>query len=149
MKAVFLDVDGVLNDGQQAGEIDEQSVEKLANVCKEFDADVVLYSSAKYLFNKDMTPKNEEAEALASALETHGITMHTTPNFVTKKDVKEKKVNLVRPAEIISFLSKNKVQKYSIISNQKVQDKTLAQNQIIVEDGLSDEDVEEVERIMS
>ena len=149
MKAVFLDVDGVLNNGQQPGEIDESSVEKLANICKEFDADVVLYSGDKYLFDNDLNPKNEDAAKLAKALEEHDISFHKTPNLVTKKDVREKKVNLVRPAEIISYLSQNKILKYSIIGKKRVQDKILAQNQVIVEDGLSENDVTEIEKIMS
>lgn len=147
MKAVFLDVDGVINE-QQNGEIDEQSVEKLANICKEFDADVVLYSGAKYLFDNDLNPKNEKGEKLAQALESHDIAFHKTPNLLTKKDVREKKVNLVRPAEIIKYLSDNKILKYSIIGKKRVQDKVLAQNQVIVEDGLKEEDVEEISKIM-
>lgn len=149
MNAVFLDVDGVLNDGKETGEIDDKYVEKLADICKQFDAEVVLYSTSKYSFDNDLDPKNDKAAQLQQALEERNIALSKTPNLITKSDVREKKANLVRPSEIISFLAKNKVRKFSILGKEKIQDKVLAQNQVFCSDGLDEEVTKEVKTIMS
>ena len=149
MKAVFLDVDGVLNDGQNKGEINEENVKRLKEVCKEFDAEVVLYGDYKYMFNNDMTPRNQEAEEIVEALEAQGIKINKTPNLITKEDVRKKMVGFKRPDEIYAFLAKNRVTKFSILGNKKLLDKTIAQNQLILEDGLSDKDIESIKKIMA
>ncbi len=149
MKAVFLDVDGVLNDGQNKGEINEENVKRLKEVCNEFDAEVVLYGDYKYMFNSDMTPKNQEAEEIVEALEAQGIKINKTPNLITKEDVRKKMVGFKRPDEIYAFLAKNRVTKFSILGNKKLLDKTIAQNQLILEDGLSDKDIESIKKIMA
>ena len=148
MNAIFLDVDGILNDGTSSGKIDEKYVKKLKKVCDEFDSSVVLYSDFKYKYDKDLNPKNNEAKKLINVMKKYNIDLYKTPNMATNQIVREGKLNLVQPNEVLTFLVKNKVVKYLLLGSRKIRDKVLAQNQIVSTDGLDDTDIEEARTIL-
>ena len=148
MNAVFLDVDGVLNDGTKSGKIDEKYIKKLSKICDEFNAEVVLYSDFKYKYDKELNPKNDDAKKLVNILKKYNLDIHKTPNLATNETVRQGKLNLVQPNEVINYIVKNKVSKFLILSSKKIRDKVLAQNQIVSTDGLDDSDLEIAQDIL-
>ncbi|RKM63480.1 nucleotidyl transferase AbiEii/AbiGii toxin family protein [Butyrivibrio sp. XB500-5] len=118
-KAVFLDVDGVLNSNNNdygAGVeisdgklVDSKAVALLAKLVKETDATIILHSGWRFWFDDEMNPTRPEAEYLVSSLEKEGIRISgVTPDLTTEEIRKTKKFSLVKAEEILQWLKLNK-----------------------------------------
>ena len=118
-KAVFLDIDGVLNSNNNdygAGVeisdgklVDSKAVALLAKLVKETDATIILHSGWRFWFDDEMNPTRPEAEYLVSSLEKEGIRISgVTPDLTTEEIRKTKKFSLVKAEEILQWLKLNK-----------------------------------------
>lgn len=85
-KVVFLDIDGVLNDGAKGLKIDEVMVERLARIVNNTGAALVLTSSWRWSYIRSMDAdhpeKDNDIEMLVGALDRYGMHIEgTTPIF--------------------------------------------------------------------
>lgn len=101
MKIIFLDVDGVLNNedtfkhrrehyektGKWLVEIDDIMVRRLADIVNSTGAKIVLSSSWRKMFGKDMTPANESSQGLVDILHRYNLTiLDRTGSSDTRQD---------------------------------------------------------------
>lgn len=152
-KAVFLDVDGVLNSHHMMDirdtvfELDDTFLSRLADIVQGTNADIILTSAWATGFDQDengvRVAKKEDGSlskmgvALESGLASYGLTIHA---LVT--DVKY--LREPRGQEIAAFLEKNPYEKWIIIDDENhdftpEQRKHLIKTTYSHKDGLSKE----------
>lgn len=107
MNYIFLDIDGVLNDGSyillkqdEDGALDEKMVELFAMLVKQFDARIVLCSNWRHGFTDNMKPRmltiryfdgtqeDSRCTKLLKMLNKYGVRLHskTSEAFANRPD---------------------------------------------------------------
>ena len=120
MKAIFLDIDGVLNTpssesrcGEYIG-IDDDKTELLADIVKRTNAEIVLISTWKKYWRKEEKLKplqDYSATYLDEKLKKFGI------NAADKTKDKSDGKYLSRGEGILEYIVRNKVEKYVILDD--------------------------------
>lgn len=101
-KALFLDIDGVLNskfwnDNHQreisdGTLIDEEKIKLLARLVKETNSKIILHSGWRIWFDSKLKPLRAEAKRLLELLEKEGLCIEgLTPDLTTEEIRKTKK----------------------------------------------------------
>jgi hypothetical protein len=132
MKVIFLDVDGVLNQGAflEANEtqlIDRKNVAVLKEIIDKTKALIVLSSGWKLRFGDDMQPLTEEACRLYNSLRESGITLFgKTPDFSTEDIRKNSAFSKVKAKEIKAWLAmRNDVDSFIVLDDLDLNDKEI------------------------
>lgn len=150
MKAIFLDIDGVLNStGFQKNNgtrlIDRENAALLKKLIDKTGTAVVLSSGWKLWFDPDMKPVTEEAVYLHNLLCEYGITIYDkTPDHSTEEIRKDRTFTKVKAKEIKAWLGAHKdTESYIVLDDLDLNDGDLRSRTIHVNNtiGLSEEDI--------
>lgn len=115
-KAIFLDIDGVLNSNcwndshlREISDgilIDEEKIRLLSGVVNRTNAEIILHSGWRMWFDTELKPLRIEAEKLVELLKKEGLHIDgLTPDLTTEEIRKTKKFSLVKAEEILLWLS--------------------------------------------
>lgn len=124
-KYIFLDVDGVLNSEHtlddrstfNASIICDQYLENLRKIVEETDAKLVLSSSWRVYFDKNIdNPINIFGITLLHALSKHNLKLHAATPFVKGEFSNE------RGLEIKTYIEQNKITDYVVIDDEEFSD---------------------------
>ena len=163
MKAVFLDIDGVLNsnywnDIHQAeisnGEcIDEEKVKLFAQIIEKTGAVIVMHSGWRFWFDDKLKPTRKGAHNLVEILRKYSLAIYDkTPDFTTEEIRRTRKFSLVKANEIFAWLgSHTEVTNYLVIDDLDLHNDELRKYQIRTDStiGLTESDVENSIRILN
>ncbi len=130
---IFLDIDGVLNTGEGTP-FSEEALASLKHLLDDTDADIVLHSGWKYLFDKGLVPITDEAHGLVEVLSNHGLRISdTTPNLASEDIIQSKMFSRIKAAEIKAYLADHLDVRYIILDDLDLGDPELSQHQIFVD----------------
>lgn len=125
VKYIFLDIDGVLNSehtlddrsNSNASIICDQYLENLRNIVEKTDAKLVLSSSWRVYFDKDIdNPINIFGITLLHTLSKHNLKLHAATPFVKGPFSSE------RGLEIKSYIEKHNITNYIVIDDEEFSD---------------------------
>lgn len=162
-KALFLDIDGVLNsnfwnDSHQTEIsdgtlIDAEKIELLARLVKETDAEIILHSGWRFWFDAKLKPLCTEAVKLAELLAKENLYISgVTPDLTTEEIRKTKKFSLVKADEILLWISlHNNVTGWVVLDDLDLHNDQVRQHQVKTEPttGLTLEDVKQAVKILT
>ena len=104
MKALFLDIDGVLNSKLwnenhpneiSAGKcIDESKVQLLATIIENTEAFIILHSGWRFWFDDDLKPLQYESNYLIDLFDKYNLKIHDKTPDLTTDEIRKTK-NLV------------------------------------------------------
>lgn len=155
MKALFLDIDGVLNSNfwnethqmeiSNGILVDEEKVNLLSKILRTTEAKIIFHSGWKYWYDVDLHPLRYEAENLLNILEKYGLEIYDkTPDLATDEIKINKKFSLIKAAEILSWLQvHNDVNSYIVLDDLDLHNDVILQHQVKTDSlvGLSEENV--------
>jgi hypothetical protein len=119
MKIIFLDIDGVLNSMEfiqhqektiddNLGYIDEQAIKRLAKIVQATQAQIVLSSSWRSMFDDDMQPQFDAAKDLVTAFKKYQLKLMSKTSHLNSK----------RGAEVRDWLAQHPaVQQFVILDD--------------------------------
>lgn len=163
MKAVFLDIDGVLNseiwnethqnDISNGVLIDETKVYLLSMIIKATKAVIVLHSGWRFWLNDNLQPMREEAITLIELFGKYNISIYDkTPDLSNDEIKKTKKFSLVKAEEIIKWLGEHKeIEHYLVLDDLDLHSKEILDHQIRTDFivGLTEEEVDRAIKMLS
>ena len=161
-KAVFLDIDGVLNSNfwnenhqreiSDETLIDESKIELLCKLIEDTGAGIILHSGWKYWFDSDLKPLRKEAENLKNLLEKTGLAIGgMTPDHATEEIRKSRRFSLVKAGEILAWLKQHgEVEEWVVLDDLDLHNTEIEKHQVKTDAsiGLTAEDVERAENIL-
>lgn len=136
MKVIFLDVYGVLVHANYSNKenlhIDEEKVKILKEIIKKTDAKIVLSSTWKNFYQKDVSPNKNRYEVLEKVLEKNNLKIYDRlpgikPLLLTEEEKISKKYRKTnskynpytrRSGEVYSYLKNNKIESFLIIDDR-------------------------------
>lgn len=156
MKAVFLDIDGVLNSEHwneshhiEMGNgvlIDEEKVALLSVIIQTTQSTIVLHSGWRFWLDETLKPLRREAEVLMELLSKYHISIYDkTPDLSTDDIKRTKKFSLIKAKEILGWLLEHKeIDHYLVLDDLDLHNKEISEHQIRTDCkvGLTSEDVE-------
>ncbi|MCM1027123.1 MAG: HAD domain-containing protein [Roseburia sp.] len=162
-KALFLDIDGVLNskfwrDSHQreisdGTLIDEEKIRLLAGLVKETNAKLILHSGWRFWFDAEGRPLCREAERLIEALKKEDLRLDgATPDRTTEEIRRTKRFSLVKAEEILLWVKSHPdVREWAVLDDLELHNAQVEQHQVRTdpEKGLTPQDVERAVRILS
>ncbi len=155
-KALFLDIDGVLNSNfendihqreiSNGTLIDEEKIKLLAHLVNKTNSKIILHSGWRMWFDSELKPLRIEAKKLIESLEKEGLHIDgITPDLTTEEIRKTKKFSLVKADEILLWLkSHNDVTEWVVLDDLDLHNTQIEQHQVKPDPtiGLTLEDVE-------
>lgn len=163
MKAVFLDIDGVLNseiwnkahqiDISKGVLIDETKIDLLSRIIKATKAVIVLHSGWRFWLNDNLQPMRVEAATLIELFGKYNISIYDkTPDLSNDEIKKTKKFSLVKAEEIIKWLWEHKeIEHYLVLDDLDLHSKEISEHQIRTDFtvGLMEEEVDRAIKMLS
>ena len=161
-KALFLDIDGVLNSNLENDSnkrelsdgtlIDEEKIKLLADLVKKTNPKIILHSGWRMWFDSELNPLNIEAKRLIKLLEKEGLRIDgLTPDLTTEEIRITRKFSLVKADEILLWLKlHNDVTEWVVLDDLNLHNIQIAQHQVKPDQtiGLTLEDVENAVKIL-
>jgi hypothetical protein len=149
-KAIFLDVDAVLNSArfcESKGLVaDRQCVKYLKQIIERTNALVVMSSGWRLWFDDDMQPEQGEALQLYNILIENDIELYDkTPDFSTEEIRTKRTFSHVKAKEILAWLEQNKdIEQYVVLDDLELKNEEINAHlvQTNAEIGLTQMDVE-------
>lgn len=162
-KALFLDIDGVLNssfwnDSHQreisdGTLIDEEKIKLLACLVNKANPKIILHSGWRIWFDPALTPLRVEAKRLVALLGKEGLHIDgVTPDLTTEEIRKTKKFSLVKAEEILLWLKSHPdVTKWVVLDDLDLHNVQVEQHQVRPDParGLTVGDVDRAIKILS
>lgn len=162
-KALFLDIDGVLNSDfwndshrkeiSDGTWIDEEKIKLLAGLVKETDSEIILHSGWRFWFDSELKPLCTQANKLVELLEKENLYISgVTPDLTTEEIRKTKKFSLVKADEILLWINlHNRVTEWVVLDDLDLHNDQISQHQVKTDQtiGLTPADVEQAVKILS
>ena len=161
-KAIFLDIDGVLNSNfwnethqreiSDGTLIDSEKIKLLGELVRHTGAGIVLHSGWKYWFNSNLQPLRIESAQLETLLAQEGLVINSvTPDYATEEIKKSKKFSLIKAEEILAWLAEHKeVEQWVVIDDLDLHNAEVAKHQLRTDPqtGLTMDDVHKLENML-
>ena len=161
-KALFLDIDGVLNsnfwnDSHQreisdGTLVDGEKIKILASLVKRTNAKIILHSGWRFWFDDELKPLGTEAERLVEMLAEEDLFIDgVTPDLTTEEIRRTKKFSLVKADEILLWLKlHNDTTGWVVLDDLDLHSVQIEQHQVKTDPtiGLTLEDIKEAEKIL-
>ncbi|MBD5492701.1 MAG: hypothetical protein HDR16_11480 [Lachnospiraceae bacterium] len=161
-KALFLDIDGVLNsnfwnDSHQkeisdGTLVDEEKIKILASLVKRTNAKIILHSGWRFWIDYELRPLGTEAERLVEMLAKEDLFIDgVTPDLTTEEIRETKKFSLVKADEILLWLKQHSdITEWVVLDDLDLHSVKIDQHQVKTDPtiGLTLEDIEKAEKIL-
>jgi hypothetical protein len=130
VKVIFLDIDGVLNQKQGAGDFSAISRDKVGiiqGIADQTCAVIVLSSGWKFWFDENMMPTQTNSRRLHQIFCDFGLKLFgKTPDFSTEEIRQNKMFSRVKAQEIRAWLhGRNDVESYVVIDDNDLMDEAI------------------------
>lgn len=118
MKVIFLDFDGVINDWYTFDNVNEENIKRLKKIVDITSAKIVVSSSTKYAFQRDINPvtyeKSKCYNLYVKALMKHGLSIYDYTPYI----------NGNREEEILQYLQDHsEITEYLILDDEYIIEK--------------------------